>query len=133
MPAEVLPRGIDESARSRLSSFGFSGTIAHALFAAMDAQSRNTATSGRSLYRRKKLPSLWGSSGRLAMPSLLSEGRTTHAVLSSKPFALSSHHVIAGSIVPLGVGRTDVALAVDASRRAMLSAVTFPGHTVVSQ
>ena len=85
------------------------------------------------MYRRKKLLSLTGSGGRLAMPSLLSEGRTTHTVLSSKPLALSSHHVIAGSIVPLGVGRTDVALAVDASRRAMLSAVTFPGHTVVSQ
>ena len=85
------------------------------------------------MYRRKKLPSLWGSSGRLAMPSLLSEGRTTHAVLSSEPLALSSHHVIAGSILPLGVGRTDMALAADASRRVMLSAVTFPGHTVVSQ
>ena len=133
MPAEVLPRGGNATVASRLSSFGFSGTIAHALFAVLDAQSGYNAASGRSLCRRKKLPSLWGSSGRFAMPSLLSEGRTTHAVLSSEPLALSSHHVITGSILPLAVGRTDMALAVDASRRAMLSAVTFPGHTVVSQ
>ena len=32
MPAEVPPRGIDEIAWSRLSSFGFSGTIAHGAF-----------------------------------------------------------------------------------------------------
>ena len=37
MPAEVLPRGIDATVASRLSSFGFSGTIAHGAFAFEDA------------------------------------------------------------------------------------------------
>ena len=32
MPDEVLPRGGDASAWTRLSSFGFSGTIAHGAF-----------------------------------------------------------------------------------------------------
>ena len=35
MPAEVLPRGGDAKVASRLSSFGFSGTIAHALLVLM--------------------------------------------------------------------------------------------------
>ena len=35
MPGEVLPRGGDAKVASRLSSFGFSGTIAHALLVLM--------------------------------------------------------------------------------------------------
>ena len=50
MPAEVPPRGIDESAWSRLSSFGFSGTIAHAL-SASPTGARSSTASGVSLYR----------------------------------------------------------------------------------
>ena len=48
MPGEVLPRCGDATAAARLSSFGFSGTIAHALFA---SGARSSTASGVSLYR----------------------------------------------------------------------------------
>ena len=47
MPGEVLPRCGDATAAARLSSFGFSGTIAHALFA---SGARSSTASGVSLY-----------------------------------------------------------------------------------
>ena len=52
MPNEVLPRGGDAKVASRLSSFGFSGTIAHALVALDQARMRSSisALSGASLY-----------------------------------------------------------------------------------
>ena len=50
MPGEVLPRCGDATAAARLSSFGFSGTIAHALFASATG-ARSSTASGVSLYR----------------------------------------------------------------------------------
>ena len=53
MPAEVLPRGIDESAWSRLSSFGFSGTIAHGAFGSGTRPS-DLRVDALSLYRNER-------------------------------------------------------------------------------
>ena len=129
MPAEVLPRGIDESAWSRLSSFGFSGTIAHALVALDRAQMRSSMSStasGTSLYRRAVLPV--GSAGcrRLVARPRLAEARGSlqdDVVVSAE--ALISHHVVGGSLLLPGVGYVEVALVADARRRSALWAVAF--------
>ena len=130
MPAEVLPRGIDESARSRLSSFGFSGTIAHALVA-LDQEARMrssmSAASGASLYRRAVLPVGSAGCGRLVARPRLAEARGAlrdDAVVSAE--ALFSHHVVGGStLLPVAVGYVEAALVADARRRSALSAVAF--------
>ena len=134
MPVEVTSRGIVESAPSRLSSFGYSGTIAHALVTSVQGQrvwpSSSTA-SGISLYRRKALHSLAGvtSGGRLAVPPLHLAARGTSqsddAVVSTDMLALFSQHVVGDSILLPGVGFVEIALAADTDRHSVLSAVAF--------
>ena len=108
MPAEVLPRGGDAKVASRLSSFGFSGTIAHALVALDRAQMRSSmsAASGTSLYRHAVLPMGSAGCGRLVARPRLAEARGAlrdDAVVSAE--ALISHHVVGGSILlPGAVG-----------------------------
>ena len=130
MPAEVLPRGIGESAWSRLSSFGFSGTIAHALVALDRARMRSSmsAASGTSLYRHTALPVGSTGCGRLVAQPRLAEARGSlrdDAVVSAEALTLFSHHVVGGSILPPGDGYVDTAFVADARRRSVLSAVAF--------
>ena len=130
MPAEVLPRGIGESAWSRLSSFVFSGTIAHALVALDRARMRSSrsAASGTSLYRHTALPVGSTGCGRLVAQPRLAEARGSlrdDAVVSAEALALFSHYVVGGSILPLGDGYVDTAFVADARGRFVLSAVAF--------
>ena len=53
MPGEVLPRCGDATAAARLSSFGFSGTIAHGAFALDCAKAVNKGSFFTSLFRHK--------------------------------------------------------------------------------
>ena len=130
MPAEVLPRGGDAKVASRLSSFGFSGTIAHALMA-LDQEARMrssmSAASGASLYRRAVLPVGSAGCGRLVARPRLAEARGAlrdDAVAAAE--ALISHHVVGGSfLLPGAVGYVEAAFVVDARRRSALSAVAF--------
>ena len=117
----MLPRSGDANAPSRLSSFGFSGTIAHGLFALVGGRLLTSVST--SLYRHKKLPTLAPSSERLSSPLLAASDAC--AVLSSKTTAVLSHHVVGGSILLPGIGYVEMAFAADASRRAALSAVAF--------
>ena len=129
MPGEVLPRGMDESARSRLSSFGFSGTIAHALVALDRARVRSSmgAASDTSLYRHTVLPVGSAGCGRLVARPRLAEARGAlrdGAVVSAE--ALISHHVVGGSILlPGAVGYVEAAFVADARPRSALSAIAF--------
>ena len=141
MPGEVLPRCGDASGAARLSSFGFSGTIAHALLVSAGGQSWTQFASSGSLYRREKAPWLVESSGHLVTPSLHAEANDMNPVLSIGTLAVLSHHVVGGSILLPGVGYVEVAFAAGASRRAVLSAVAFvrpcvlpaPGWGAVSE
>ena len=126
MPGEVLPRSGDANAPSRLSSFGFSGTIAHALFVLVGAQSSTGRASASSLYR-------WGdaswpakSSGRLVAPLLHAEVRDSHPALAAGTLAVLSHHVVGRSIMKAGVGYAELALTTDAGRRTVFSVVAQP-------
>ena len=122
MPGEVLPRcGGDASGAARLSSFGFSGTIAHALLISAGGQSWTQFAGGSSLYRREKAPWLAKSSGHLVTPSLHTEANDVNI----RTLSVLSHHVVGGSILLPGVGYVEVAFAAGASRRAVLSAVAF--------
>ena len=129
MPAEVLPRGIEEGSLSRLSSFGFSGTIAHALVALDRAQMRSSmsAASGASLYRHAVLPVGSAGCGRVVARPRLAEARGAlrdDAVVSAE--ALISHYVVGGSILlPGAVGYVEAAFVADARRRSALWAVAF--------
>ena len=54
MPVEVAPR-MTSLISSRLSSFGFSGTIAHGAFNARKPETSGSSRDSRSLYRNKSL------------------------------------------------------------------------------
>ena len=126
MPGEVLPRSGDATAPSRLSSFGFSGTIAHGLFVSMGASSFTQFSSSSSLYRREYTRWLAKPSGRLVTPSLHAEVRDSHAALAAGTHAVLSHHVVRGSIVNAGVGCVGLAFTTDAGRHMMSSGVAQP-------
>ena len=129
MPGEVLPRAGGAKVASRLSSFGFSGTIAHALVALDRAQMRSSMSStasGTSLYRRAVLPVGSAGCGRLVARPRLAEARGAlrdNAVAAAE--ALISHYVVGGSTLLPGVGYVEAAFIADARRRSALSAVAF--------
>ena len=61
MPGEVLPRSGDAMAASRLSSFGFSGTIAHGAFSTVGLAVSDRSVDANSLYRKRNTFSLGGT------------------------------------------------------------------------
>ena len=130
MPLEVLARATrGGSVESRLSSFGFSGTIAHALVALDQAQMRSSmsAAGGTALCRHTVLPVGSAGCGRLVARPRLAEARGAlrdAAVVCAE--ALISHYVVGGSILlPGAVGYVEAAFVADARRRSALSAVAF--------
>ena len=126
MPEEVLPRGGDATAPSRLSSFGYSGTIAHGLFVLIGARSFTQFSSSSSLYRCEYTRWLAKPSGRLVTPSLHVEVRNSHVVLITWTLAVLSHHVVGRSIMNAGVGYVGLALTTDVGRRRVSSGIPQP-------
>ena len=129
MPGEVLPRCGDATAAARLSSFGFSGTIAHALFASSTG-ARSSTASGVSLYRfQKAAPSM--ASARLLTPPILADAPDARSIFATGTLAVLSHHAVGGdillpSVVELAFG--------GASRRAVSSEFALLlGHAAVWQ
>jgi len=128
MPVDVAPRTTALSG-SRLSSFGFSGTIAHGAF-----EARKTIVSmsndSKSLYRGRRFIT---SSETTRLDWLLEapgpqEPRPDEAVvfsgaLSPSALLLFSHHVVGGTIILPGVGYVEMAFAASSSRA--LTAVAF--------
>ena len=133
MPVEVVEgpcRGSFEassaSTTGRLSSFGFSGTIAHGLFAsaAIFDASRRVAdvVGGVSLYRSRhsssravypmhiSLTDAVGDSLALTQSPGSDADRTFEVTLSSAVLALLSDHVVGGKVLFPGVSYVDMAL-----------------------
>ena len=127
MPVDVVLRTTAFNG-SRLSSFGFSGTIAHGAF-----EARKPAASpieSKSLYRNRRFvaPSDttrldWLLEAPSPQPSRLDEAVVFSGALSSSAEALFSHHVVGGSIILPGVGYVEMAFAASSSRA--LAAVAF--------
>ena len=127
MPVDVAPRTTAFSG-SRLSSFGFSGTIAHGAF-----EARKTATSptdSKSLYRNRRYVALvdttrlnWLLEAPGPQQARLDEAVVFSGALSASAEALFSHHVVGGTIILPGVGYVEMAFAAGASRA--LAAVAF--------
>ena len=134
MPVEVAPR-ITASSGSRLSSFGFSGTIAHGAFEARKPVT--TPTDAKSLYRNRRFvtPSDTTRLGWLMEAPGPQQSRPDEAVvfsgaLSLAAEALFSHHVVGGTIILPGVGYVEMAFAASSSRA--LAAVAFLRPCVLS-
>ena len=127
MPLEVVSHTIATSG-SRLSSFGFSGTIAHGAFEARKPVT--TPTDSKSLYRNRgfitssdttRLNWLLGAPG--PQQPRLDEAVVFSGALSPSAEALFSHHVVGGTIILPGVGYVEMAFAASSGRT--LTAVSF--------
>ena len=127
MPVEVVSRTTAFSG-SRLSSFGFSGTIAHGAFEVRKPVT--SPTDSKSLYRNRRFVAP-GDTTRLGwlfdapgpQQSRLDEAVVFSGALSTAAEAFFSHHVVGGTIVLPGVGFVEMAFAASSSRA--LAAVAF--------
>lgn len=76
MPAGLVPRASAQSSPGRLSSFGFSGTIAHGAFLrSVSSQCHLLDAKAVSCYRRRKMQGLSNSLSETVL--LVQEGKTT--------------------------------------------------------
>jgi hypothetical protein len=128
MPVDVAPRTIAFSG-SRLSSFGYSGTIAHGAF-----EGRKIIVSlsndAKSLYRNRRLIACnettrldWLLEAPGPQQPRLDEAVVFSGALSPSAEALFSHHVVGGTIILPGVGYVEMAFAASSGRA--LAAVAF--------
>ena len=136
MPIEVISR-TRASNGSRLSSFGFSGTIAHGAFEARKTIVSMSSNDSKSLYRNRRFvnPSdttrlSWMIDAPGPQQSRLEEAVVFSGALSSAAEALFSHHVVTGTIILPGVGYVEMAFAASSGRA--LTAVAFLRPCVLS-
>ena len=134
MPVDVVTR-TTVSSGSRLSSFGFSGTIAHGAFEARKPVT--SPTDAKSLYRNRRFvaPSDttrldWLLEALGPQQPRLDEAVVFSGALSPSAEALFSHHVVGGTIILPGVGYVEMAFAVSSGRA--LTAVSFLRPCVLS-
>ena len=121
----------------RLSSFGFSGTIAHGAFGveSLAAGGRNNFTS---LYRTQRDLGGYGHAQLHLNYSIVPHEddlglRESTSILASFAGALFSHHVVGGSILLPGVGYIETAFTFQAlSASSVLSFVAFVRPCVMS-
>ena len=138
LPVEVLQRGAQGEApsTSRLSSFGFSGTIAHGAFAARnETVLANIAQHSKSLYRGRHTLSTgiemrpWLSwlikvPGTNQFSPSLNDTASSIGRLTASVIEILSDHVVGGNIFLPGVGYVEMAF--NASRgRSALTAAAF--------
>ena len=128
MPVEVVPRTLASSG-SRLSSFGFSGTIAHGAFEARKPVM--SLTDAKSLYRNRRsvAPSDpirldWLLEAPGPQQSRLDEAVVFSGALSPSALFLFSHHVVGGIIILPGVGYVEMAFAASPGH-ATLTAIAY--------
>jgi hypothetical protein len=129
MPVDVASR-TTASSGSRLSSFGFSGTIAHGAFEARKPVTSGSPSDSKSLYRNRRFITSsdttrlnWLLEAPGPQQSRLDEAVVFSGALSPSAEALFSHHVVGGTIVLPGVGYVEMAFAASSSRA--LAAVAF--------
>ena len=121
----------------RLSSFGFSGTIAHGAFGVegLAPGERNGYTS---LYRSLRNLGGFGHTRLHLNYSIVPQDdnlvlRESTSILAPFAGALFSHHVVGGSILLPGVGYVEMALAFQAlGASSVLSFVAFVRPCVMS-
>ena len=134
MPAQSS--GLAGAFAAGVSSFGFSGTIAHGAF-----EARKTIVSmsndAKSLYRNRRfvVPSDttrldWLLEAPGPQQARLDEAVVFAGALSSPAEALFSHHVVGGTIILPGVGYVEMAFAAGSGRA--LTAVAFLRPCVLS-
>ena len=135
MPVEVISRTTTFSG-SRLSSFGFSGTIAHGAFEARKP-TVSMSDDSNSLYRNRRFmaPSTttrldWLLEAPGPQQPRLDEAVVFSGALSSSAEALFSHHVVGGTIILPGVGYVEMAFAASSGRA--FTAVSFLRPCVLS-
>ena len=134
MPVDVVPR-TTSSCGTRLSSFGFSGTIAHGAFEARKPVTN--PTDAKSLYHNRR-PVVSSDTTRLdwlleapgPQQSRLDEAVVFSGALSPSALLLFSHHVVGGTIILPGVGYVEMAFATRCGR--VLAAVAFLRPCVLS-
>ena len=134
MPVDVVPR-MKASSVSRLSSFGFSGTIAHGAFEARKPVT--FPTDSGSLYRNRQFIASsdttrldWLIEAHGPQQPRLDEAVMFSRALSPSAEALFSHHVVGGTIILPGVGYVEMAFAASSGRA--LTAVAFLRPCVLS-
>ena len=134
MPVEVISR-TTASSDSRLSSFGFSGTIAHGAFEAR--KPFMSPTDSKSLYRNRRIVTSnettrldWLLEAPGPQQSRPDEAVVFSGALSLAAEALFSHHVVGGTIILPGVGYVEMAFAASSGRA--LAAVAFLRPCVLS-
>ena len=135
MPVDVVLRTMASSG-SRLSSFGFSGTIAHGAFEAR--KPATSPTDATSLYRNRRsiAPSDttrldWLLEAPGPQQSRLDEAVVFSGALSPSAEALFSHHVVGGTIILPGVGYVEMAFAASSGRA--LAAIAFQRPCVLPE
>ena len=135
MPVDVVPR-TTASSGSRLSSFGFSGTIAHGAFEARETIV-SMSNDAKSLYRNRRFvtPSDptrldWLIEAPGPQQPRLDEAVVFSGALSPTAEALFSHHVVGGTIILPGIGYVEMAFAASSGRA--LTAVAFLRPCVLS-
>ena len=139
MPVEVLQRGAqgDAPSTSRLSSFGFSGTIAHGAFAAKKETALADATKHpKSLYRDRRTLSTgiemrpWLSwlievPGPKQSNLSFDDSASSIGTLTASVIEILSDHVVGGNILLPGVGYVEMAFTASSGRNSAITAVAF--------
>ena len=127
MPVDVVSRTTAFNG-SRLSSFGFSGTIAHGAFEVL--KPATSPTDAKSLYRNRRFVTPndtirldWLLEAPGPQQSRLDEAVVFSGALSPSAEALFAHHVVGGTIILPGVGYVEMAFAASSGRA--LAAVAF--------
>ena len=134
MPVEVISR-TTASSGSRLSSFGFSGTIAHGAFEARKPAASPTESKAHYRNRRFVAPSdttrlNWLFEAPGPQQPRLDEAVVFSGALSPSAEDLFSHHVVGSTIILPGVGYIELAFAASSGRA--LTAVAFLRPCVLS-
>ena len=117
-----------------MSSFGYSGTIAHGAFDACRSECRTFIRSAKSLYRsrhivapRAEVPTRlnWLAEKPNDFSSSVNDTVVFSGVLTPSAELLFSDHVVGGNILFPGVGYVEVAFAANVGRGSVLTAVAF--------
>ena len=132
MPAELVPLATAQSSPGRLSSFGFSGTIAHGAFAANCPGVSISIGVSRSLYRGRRSTAPGDLKWRLALraetPRKLIDSyldKVSIGVLSSSAEALFSDHVVGGQILLPGVGYLEMTFIANIRHNSAFTSIAF--------
>ena len=116
-----------------MSSFGYSGTIAHGAFGACRSECKTFTLSNKSLYHSRHVASRaevptrlnWLAEKPNDFGSPVNDTVVFSGVLTPSAELLFSDHVVGGNILFPGVGYVEVAFAANLDQASVLTAVAF--------